>query len=114
MQQDELPKTVKKAMRSLVALAHEAELRRALEEVYGNFQEWKSGRIDSFELADRIHKFHDGPNREVYLRYTGKLDYRWLVGHALEAGQIQKTAVPTEIWPYLNGFYSPDHGPEHS
>jgi hypothetical protein len=114
MQQDELPKTVKKAMRSLVALAHEAELRRALEEVYGNFQEWKSGRIDSFELADRIHEFHDGPNRDVYLRYASKLDYRWLVGHALENGLIEKTAVAREIWPYLNGFYSPDHGPAHS
>jgi hypothetical protein len=114
MQQDELPKTVKRAMRSLVALAHEAALRRALEEVYGNFHEWKSGRIDSFELADRIHKFHDGPNREVYPRYTSRLDCRWLVGHALEDGLIQKTAVPSELWPYLNEFCSPDRGPAQS
>jgi hypothetical protein len=107
MKESELPKAIKRAMRSLAGLAHEAELRRALDEVYADFQEWKSGRIDSFELADRIHKFHDGPNRDVYLRYTSGLDLRFLVQHALEEGTIEKGAVPKEVWPYLEGFSSP-------
>ena len=65
MQKDELPPRIKKAMRSLVGLAREMELKRALEEVHADFQNWKAGGIDSFELSDRIHKFHDGPNREI-------------------------------------------------
>ena len=91
-------------MRSLVGIAHEIELRRALEKLYGNFEEWKSGGIDSFELSDQIHKFHDGPNRDIYLRYTIKLDRRILVQQALEEGTLQKAAVPKEVWPYLEVF----------
>jgi hypothetical protein len=50
----ELPKPIKRAMRSLCGLAHEAELRQALHELSQEFDRWKASRIDSFELADRI------------------------------------------------------------
>jgi hypothetical protein len=104
MQQNELPKAIKKAMRSLVGLAHETELGKTLEELHGDFERWKSGGIDSFELSDRIHKFHDGPNRDIYLRYSSGLDLRFLVRYALQKGLIQKAAVPNEVWPYLEEF----------
>ncbi len=61
----ELPKPIKRAMRSLCGLAHETELRQALNDLSREFDRWKDVRIDSFELADRIHKFHHGPNREI-------------------------------------------------
>jgi hypothetical protein len=108
MNGSELPKAVKKAMRPLVALAHEAELSRALDELYGGFQAWKSNGIDSFELADRIHKFHNGPNRDIYLRYTSRLDPRFLVQRALDEGTLKKTAVSKEVWSYLQEFSNPD------
>ena len=101
MQQSELPKAIKRAMRSLVGIAHETELKRALEELYGSFQEWKSGEIESIELSDQIHNFHNGPNRDIYLRYASKLDLRFLVRQALKEGTLQKAAVPQEVWPYL-------------
>jgi hypothetical protein len=104
MNEHELPKGIKKAMRALVGAAYEAELRRALEDVYKDFQEWKSGGIDSFELSDRIHKFHNGPNRELYLRYTSRLDPRFLIQSGLQEGAIEKSAVPKEVWPYLEGI----------
>ena len=94
-------------MRSLVGLAHETELGRALEVLYGDFQKWKSGEIDSFELSDRIHRFHYGANREIYLRYTGRLDHRFLIQCALEEGVMQKTDIPKEVWPYLEAFSLP-------
>ena len=102
MEERELPKAIKKTMRLLVGLAREVELGKALEDLFGEFQAWKSGTIDSFELSDRIHKFHDGPNREIYLRYTSRLDLRFLVHYALGEGLIKKSAVPKEIWPYLD------------
>jgi len=101
MQQNELPKAIKRAMRSLVGIAHETELKRALEELYGNFQEWKSDEIDSIELSDQIHNFHNGPNRDIYLRYASKLDLRFLVRQALKEGTLQTAAIPKEVWPYL-------------
>ncbi len=109
MEERELPKSIKKALRSLVGLAHESELGRALEELFGDFRRWKSGEIDSFELSDRIHAFHDGANREIYLRYTSRLDLRFLVQHALEEGLVEKVAVPKEVWPYLKESSTRDH-----
>jgi hypothetical protein len=106
MERRELPKAIKRAMRSLVGLAHENELSRALDELYGDFQEWKSGRIDPVELSDRIHKFHDGANRQIYLCYTGRLDPLFLVRRALEEGLIQKAAVPKELRPYVEGSFT--------
>ena len=105
--EQELPRTIKKTLRSLVGLAHETELARALDRLYGDFRRWKAGEIDSFELSDRIHKFHDGPNRDVYRRYTSNLDLRFLVGYALEEGLLNKQAVPKEIWPYLEAYSIP-------
>jgi hypothetical protein len=107
MQQSELPTAIKKAMRSLVGIAHETELKKALEELYGSFQEWKSGDIDSIELSDEIHNFHNGPNRDIYVRYASKLDLRFLVRQALKEGTLQKAAVPKEVWPYLEVPSSP-------
>jgi hypothetical protein len=107
MQQSELPKAIKRAMRALVGIAHETELKRALEELYGSFQEWKSGEIDSIELSDEIHNFHNGPNRDIYLRYASKLNLRFLVRQALAEGTLQEAAVPKEVWPYLEVASNP-------
>lgn len=68
MKQD-MPKNIKRDLRSLVRLAHEAELRKALEDLHADFERWKSGEIDSFDMADLVHKFHDGPNRELHSIY---------------------------------------------
>jgi hypothetical protein len=106
MQAGELPTRIKKIFRPIIAAAHEAELRRALESLRSEVGEWRAGKIDSFELANRIHAFHNGPNRDIHVRFTSRLDPRVLVQHALEEGLIRKASVPKEIWPYLDGFTS--------
>ncbi len=106
MQEHELPKSIKKALRSLCQLAHEAALRRALEDLSQDVDRWKLAKIDSFELADRIHKFHDGPNREIYLRYASRANLCLLVSHAVHEGLIPKDSVPKEVFPYLENSLS--------
>jgi hypothetical protein len=101
MQQQELPKSIKKALRSVCDVAHEAELRRALDNLSQDFDRWKEAEIDSFELADRIHKFHNGANRGIFLRYARGLDLRLLVSRAIHEGLIPKDSVPKEIFRYL-------------
>ena len=90
MHLSDLPKPIKKAFRAIIASAHEAELRRALEGVRESFEEWEAGNIDSFELADRIHTFHSEANREIFLRYTGRLDPRFLLERALGEGLMRR------------------------
>lgn len=46
MLNQELPKPIKRAMRSLCGLAHEAELRLALNDLSREFDLWKAARID--------------------------------------------------------------------
>jgi hypothetical protein len=106
MQANELPTRIKKAFRPIVAVAHEAELRRSLESLRTDFEEWRVGKTGSFELADRVHAFHNGPNRDIYVRFTNRLDPRALVQYALEEGLIEKGSVPEELRPYLKGFTS--------
>lgn len=102
MQMSKLPRPIKKAFRFIVATAQEAEVRRALESVRRDFGEWKAGKIDSSELADRIHTFDNGPNRDIDVRYMSQLDPHVLVQCAL--GLIKKESIPKELWPYLEGL----------
>ncbi len=106
MEEHELPKSTKKALRSLRDLAHEAALRRALESLSQDFDRWKKREIDSFELANRIHAFHNGPSREIYNRYTSRLDLTFLVGYAVQEGLIAKESIPEEVLPYLGKVFS--------
>ena len=101
MHEHKLPKSIKTVLRSLCGLAHEAELCRALEALRQDFDGWGTGEISPFELADRIHQFHEGVNREIYSRYAGGVDLRFLVSRALREGLINKESVPENVMPYL-------------
>src|SRR5690348_13044843 len=81
--------------------SHEAALHRALTGLSREFDRWRRAEIDSLALADRIHEFHDGPNREIYLRYNGKTDPRVLVGHAVHEGLLKRESIAPELMPYL-------------
>lgn len=101
MPEKELPKPIKRALRSLSQIAHEAELRRALSELSHHFDRWKAAEIDSFELSDRIHEFHDGLSREIWLRYNSRVDLRVLVSYAVKGGLIKEDSIPDKVLPYI-------------
>src|SRR2546428_14059724 len=66
-----LPKAIKRALRELAGRAHETLLRRALTDLRREFDAWERSEIDAFELTERVHKFHQGPAQEIYLRFSG-------------------------------------------
>lgn len=70
MDHHEAPKRIKRLLRELAAKAHEEELRRALTPLAKAFDRWSRGEVDSFELSDLIHEFHQGPSRDLFVRYT--------------------------------------------
>ena len=65
-----LTKSERKQARAIVGEAWEAELAEALGDLEGLFGDWRKQRIDTHQLSDAIHKFHNGTNRELYVRYT--------------------------------------------
>lgn len=97
----ELPKPVRRILRDLADKAHEFALRNALKELSGDFDQWKRGDFDSFELAHRIHRFHQGPDRQIHLRYTRGVDLPYLVVQSVREGLIQRETIPEEALPYL-------------
>ncbi len=63
-------KAAKKHFRKLAAIAHERELGNELNKLLSEFDRWKKGEIDPFELNDLIHKHHDGIARNLYKFYV--------------------------------------------
>jgi hypothetical protein len=99
----DIPKPIKRALRELAGRAYEVELRRALDELGRDFDLWRQGGIDSFELSERVHRFHNGPSRDLYGRYTTGGNQRLQIAHAIQEGFIAKDSVPPEVMPYLEG-----------
>ena len=69
----EYPKKIKKLIREFAAEAHERELHRELAKLDCHFAEWRSGKLGSGVLSDEIHKYDNGPSRELFKRYNGEL-----------------------------------------
>jgi hypothetical protein len=102
----ELPKGIKRALRDLAGRAHETALRRALIDLRREFDAWERGEIDAFELKERIHKFHQGPAREICLRFSGGVDLRLLAGYCVHESLIEKESIPAEVMPYIESALS--------
>ena len=73
-------------------VAWERELIEALRLVREDFDAWEGGEISPFELSDRIHKFHDGCSRELFISYSGSLDAS-LISSAVAKGVIEEAEL---------------------
>lgn len=103
---DELPKSVKAVLRELAGKAHQKALTAALGELDADFVAWRNGEITSFELAHRIHLFHQGPDRQIHLRYTRSVDIEFLVVQSVRDGLIDRAEIPADVMPYLESAFA--------
>ena len=90
------PKQIKQLLREYASEAYSEELHRELTRLDQHFTEWRDGAIDSHELSHRIHKFHDGPSRDLYKRYSYNND-DMSVACAIVTGILDKDEIPTEL-----------------
>jgi hypothetical protein len=96
----EIPKRLKKLLRTCAGEAHEEELRRALVPLAEAFDRWKRGDLASWELSNLIHKFHQGPARELFVKYdTNHLEAP--VAHAIVTGVLHKDQISPELLEHL-------------
>jgi hypothetical protein len=94
------PKRLKKLLREWAGEAHEEELRRALLPLAEAFDGWKRGDIASSELSNLIHQFHQGPPRELFVKYnTNHLQAP--VAQAIVTGVLDKDKIPPELLEHL-------------
>lgn len=93
----ELSKSQKRAVRQLLADAHEAEIASALVDVEAATQEWRSGQILPSEASDRIHEFHK-KTQEIFKTYN-YLDPMLALTRAVVFEFIQMAQVPEDLQP---------------
>ncbi len=99
----DIPKRVKRLLRECAAAAHEEELRRALLPIAEAFKRWEQGELGSGDLSELIHRFHQGPARDLYLRYdTTHLEAP--VAYAIATGVLDREAVPAEVLNHVAGM----------
>ena len=106
----DLPKRVKRLLREQAAIAHEEELRRALVPLAEAFGRWARGDVGSGELTELIHTFHQGPARDLFLRYNDS-HLEMQVAHAIVTGVLDRAKIPGELLEHLAralSFYEAD------
>jgi hypothetical protein len=106
----EVPKRLKRQVREWARIAHDRDLRKALSELRVQFDRWDRGEIDAFELNDFVHRFHQGPARDIWKQYaTTHLEPA--VASAVAAGVLRKEELPAELVQHIAGlieFYEDD------
>jgi len=99
----EVSKRIKRQVREWATIAHDRDLRQALGELRAQFDLWERGEIDSFELNERVHRFHEDTSREIWKRYaTTRLEPA--VASAVAAGVLHREELPSELLQHINGL----------
>jgi hypothetical protein len=102
----EIPKAMKKALGRLANEAYEIELGRALAGLREEFDRWERGEIAAFDLEAAIHRFHQGPARDLFKRYHDNGIQKVVVAGAIADGILDRTKVALEVLEFLAGALS--------
>jgi hypothetical protein len=100
---NEYPKRIKRRLRELAAVAHERAVRVHLERLAEDFRRWQAGTLDTWTMCDRIHLFHDGPSRDLFVQYT-RGPAGMTVAHALATGLLRESEVDAEAREVIAGL----------
>jgi hypothetical protein len=101
------PKPIKKLIREYHGKAYEKELHRELTKLDRSFTEWRDGKIDSWDLGNRIHEYEVGPSRQLRKQYTPEVA-DMMLAYAIVAGILDRDEIPAELLEALErplGFY---------
>lgn len=92
-------KEIKRMIREWCGTAYKRELDAELTKLYEQFHQWHRGTLSPFDLSEEIHKFHQGPARDLYVSYEmgpggmGELS----INSAIARGVINREELPDEL-----------------
>ena len=97
------PKAEKRKIRELCGLLYEKELSLAIFKLAYEFEKWKAGKISVWEVSEKIHKFHQGSSRNLFVCYDFiNTNGHLLLASAIAGGLISEKEVPEEILIKIN------------
>jgi hypothetical protein len=102
MREEQFTKGEKRQLRQLAGTAYERELGAALRELQATFAEWERGSITAFDMSEAIHEFSKGIARELWKRYSPRLD-PFNVARAIGEGYLTEAEVPPALREKLSG-----------
>lgn len=82
-------KAQRRRIRELNGIAYERDLSDELTKLESEFKRWRDGEIGAFELLETIHRFHQGPSRELFSKYDhSNMDFA--VAYAIHRGVLSE------------------------
>lgn len=82
--------------KELAGEVYRLELDAELDKLFAVFQSWKSSEIDGWNVEKAIHKFHQGPSRELYSRHNN-VDADIIVAWAVQSGVLPVEKIPEDL-----------------
>jgi hypothetical protein len=98
-----MSKRTERKLRELASLVHERALASALEDLAAQFEHWREGTIDVFELSDKIHEFHNKTGRKIYSFYVGA-EPKLVVAAAVRDGVLTREEIGDELFSELSAM----------
>ena len=83
-------------LKELAGEVYRIELDLELDKLFAGFQSWKSGEIDSWDLEEAIHKFHQGPSRKLYSTHNN-VEADIIIARALKRGILSSEKIPPDL-----------------
>ena len=91
----EFTKEQRRKLRELGGIAFERELAAELSKLEDEFRRWRADEIDAHELSERIHRFHQGPARQLFSKYDHS-NIEFAVADAIHRGLITEEEAGAE------------------
>jgi len=96
-----MSKKQKKHLKELSDRCHELEMSEALKELFDDFQKWKNGEIDVWDLNEKIHFHHDTTARNLYKFYEMLRNPQIAVAHGVVKGIIKMDDIQKDCHPFV-------------
>lgn len=93
---NKISKRTKKLLREQVGRAWEAEMAAALTALGQKFDRWRAGDLSTDELAEAVHRYHEGKAREIWKRYNMG-DPAMRVAAAVTHGVLKPEELPDAV-----------------
>ena len=93
-----MTKRQRKVLRQLAELARTREQASYLSELDVKFDQWRDGSMTGDDLNLAIHTYHQGPARDLYLRYDARGGPEVAVGLAVAQGVLSRDDIPDDLW----------------
>jgi len=87
---------MKKNLKELVKVAYEEELKKYLMPLHDSFLKWKENEVSSLNLANLVHRFHNGISKKLFRIYNN-LESPLLVARAIALTLIPEDKIGKDM-----------------